>query len=265
MKNIAIIVTTFLRDDLLRTTVDSMLAHAPKNCQIFIGDQGCRNPKDHLAKINEYYKERVYYYPLPFDCGLSHARNYLVEQALKMGYEYCLIASDSMIFNENTRGINDILPYLESGEFDAIGLCLNNAEIYWVGWLKLIEHQNFELDFIDRSKDPDVGPIYRCGIIHNFFIAKTSSLAQVKWDENLKLCEHEDFFYRYGQAGFKVGWTKVVSCDRIKTRDGAHGMYRNNNWVNGLQELKLKWGLRGWIGYVNRNLGFYGGTKYPCP
>lgn len=263
MNKIAIIVTTMFRDDLLETAVDSMLKFAPENCHVFIGDQGERGSKANARKIEQYKKDRVQYFPLPFDCGLSKARNFLVEEAHKQGFEYILLASDSMIFTEASRGINDLLSYFEV--YDVIGLRLNRAEIYWVGWLTMKERDSFYLDFIDRSGEPTFGPIYDCNIIHNFFLAKTAVIRQVKWDDRLKLAEHEDFFYRLANAGFKVGWTKAVSCDRFKTRDGAHGLYRAANWTAGLQDLKLKYGLKSWIQYTNRQRGFWGGSKYPTP
>jgi hypothetical protein len=261
MDKIAIIVTTMFRDDLCETAVESMLKYAPENCTIFIGDQGERSPNGHVKKIEKWKRDRVQYHALPFDCGLSHSRNFLVEQAYIQGFKYVLIASDSMIFTDETTGINDILSYFEV--YDVIGLRLNKAEIYWVGWLTMKERDSFWLDFIDRSKEPDFGPIYDCNIIHNFFIAKTSVIREVKWDDKLKLAEHEDFFYRLANAGFKVGYTKTISCDRIKTRDGAHGLYRGKNWTEGVQNLKLKYGIKCWIQYTNRNRGFWGGTKCP--
>jgi hypothetical protein len=252
-----------LRDNLLEACIGSVLKYKPKDSVILIGDQGLRTID--IKKKEHYENLGCYFYTLKFDCGLSAARNHLVKCAKDMGCDYSLIMSESMVFNEKTQGIEKLYPYLESGEFDLIGLKLNNADIYWTGWISLKKHENFVLDFTDRQKPPDVGPIYKCSIVHNFFLAKTESLFKVKWDDNLKLAEHEDFFYRYMLQGFTCGWTRDISCDRFKTRDGAAGLYRQENWIKGLQTLKLKYGLKNWITYINRNNGFYEGTKWCLP
>ena len=261
MNKIAIIVTTFCRDSLLKEAVASMEKYAPENAIILIADQGCKYKKDFLAKTEEYKRPKVRYYNLPFDCGLSASRNFLVDKAQELGCNYCVIASDAMIFTEKTKDIDKLIQYMD--KYDCIGCNLNKSEIYWTGWISLIPGQSFCLDFIDRSKICNApNGIFDCSIIHNFFIAKTESLLKVRWDETLKLGEHEDFFYRYTLEGFKTGWTANVSCDRVKSREGQHGLYRQKNWNEGIQKLKEKWGIKSWITYLNRNNGFWGGTKY---
>jgi glycosyltransferase involved in cell wall biosynthesis len=260
MKKLAILVTAMLRDNLLEQAVSSILKYRPENTVILIGDQGL---KDIDIKKKEHYENLgCYFYTLPFNCGLSWSRNYLVKMAHQMGCEYCVLASDSFVFSPETKNIRNVIPYLESNEFDLIGLFLNRMDIYWVGWIDLLPQKSFVLDFIDRRKDPDVGPIYRCGIVHNFFIAKTDTLMAVKWDETLKLAEHEDFFYRYGQAGYRVGWTRAVRADRIKTREGQHGQFRQENWVRGMEMLRKKWGLQTWIYYINNINGYYESARH---
>lgn len=262
MKNrIAIIVTTMLRDDLLLKAIKSMKAHLPENAIILIGDQGNQNID--VAKITLYENMNCYYYVLPFNCGLSKARNYLVEQAHNQGCEYCIIASDSMIFNEKTEFIDTLIPLMEApSSYSLIGCHLNGAQIYWVGWLTLIPGKCFELDFIDRSQtSPGRLNLFDCSSCHNFFIATTKSLIDVKWDDNLKLAEHEDFFYRYTQAGYKCAWTPDVSCDYFKTRYGQHAAIRQQNWNESLPKLLGKWKINQWISQKNRQFGFYGGVK----
>jgi hypothetical protein len=256
---IAIIVTTMFRDEMLEKAVVSMKKYLPPNTIILIGDQG--HKEINVSKITKYENMNCYYYVLPYDCGLSAARNYLVEQAQNQGCEYCIIASDSMIFTERTKNIGDLIYDLNNG-YDAIGCHLNGGvPIYWVGWIKLIPGLAFELDFINRNILAETEPfILDCSIIHNFFIAKTSTLVAVKWDNNLKLAEHEDFFWRYNQAGYKVGWTGDVSCDYVRSRTGI-AEARQRNWHDGLQKLYKKWGINHWIEYKNRENGFFGIQK----
>jgi hypothetical protein len=162
-----------------------------------------------------------------------------------------------MMFNEKTVNIGDLISHMDT--YDCIGCHLHGGvPIYWVGWLKLLPHEAFEITFIDRNKPDEFFP---CSIIHNFFIAKTASLLNVKWDEDLKLAEHEDFFYRYGQAGYKVAWTPTISCDYVKSRVGQQANLRDKNWKEGLLKLYNKYQMASWIRYVNRELGFFGVVK----
>ena len=239
-----------------------MLAHLPENATIFVADQGHTNEQKSL-----YYNGRslrhLYYYTLPYNCGLSYGRNFLVSKAHELGYDFCLIASDSMIFNEKTEFIDTLIPLMEApSSYSLIGCHLNGAQIYWVGWLTLIPGKCFELDFIDRSQtSPGRLNLFDCSSCHNFFIATTKSLIDVKWDDNLKLAEHEDFFYRYTQAGYKCAWTPDVSCDYFKTRYGQHAAIRQQNWNESLPKLLGKWKINQWISQKNRQFGFYGGVK----
>lgn len=258
---VAIIVTTMLRDELLEKCIDAMLANLPENATIFVADQGRTNEQKSL-----YYNGRslrhLYYYTLPYNCGLSYGRNFLVNKAHELGYDFCLIASDSMIFNEKTKDLSGAMKEIAEHRFDLVGLHLNGAAIYWVGWLTLVPGKYFELDFIDRSKT-STGRLnlFDCSSCHNFFIATTASLLAVKWDDNLKLAEHEDFFYRYTQAGYKCAWTPDISCDYFKTRFGKHALIRQMNWNESLIKLLHKYRINQWISQKNRDNGFYGGKK----
>lgn len=261
MKNkIGIIITTLGRDELLEKAVLSILKYRPENSIILIGDQGLKDID--ILKKERYENKGCYFYTLPYNIGLSYVRNYLVERANDMGCQYIVLISDSMCLTENTEYIDSLIPYLEDGHRDLIGCKLNGGvPIFWVGKLNLLPGRCFELDFIDRSK-VEVGKsnLFDCEIVHNFFIATTKSLLDVKWDENLPLCEHEDFFYRYKLQGFKVGWTPDVSCDYVRNH-GAISNLRQLNWNDGLRKLLAKWKISSWITYKNRDNGLYGVKK----
>jgi GT2 family glycosyltransferase len=255
---IGILVTTFLRDEMLRLAVQSMIKHTPSNAVILIGDQG--NPRDNNAmrKINDYSNPPLYYYQLPFNCGLSVARNYLVQQAYDLGCDYVVMASDSFIFTEKTD-ILSALPALV--KYDIVGFNLLGASVYWVGDLDMIPDECYTLNFADRNEE---NPAYEkygdirvlpCSIIHNFFIACIEAVHSMTWDDKLVMAEHEDFFYRIKKAGYKVAWTPDITCEYRKTREGVHGTYRNQNWQKGMALLLQKHNLKSWIRYTNLQYG----------
>ena len=98
---IAILITTFLRDNLLYKTIQTIVDNYTKDCIILIGDQGYTNSEKDITI--DYYKSQIplEYYPLSFDCGISIARNFLVQKAFEMNIPYCLVMPDSIQFIES--------------------------------------------------------------------------------------------------------------------------------------------------------------------
>lgn len=251
MNKVAILVTTFLRDDLLNQVVESMQKFCP-DYRILIGDQ---NPSE--EKMAFYQSKGCVYDAHPFNCGLSESRNRLVDLADSMGFEYVVLASDSFIFDERTR-IDKAFDALQ--KYDLVGMFLEGCSVYWVGNLTLKQHDCFDLEFYNRN---DVKIYDQCGeikvlpcnIIHNFFVTKTSVLKTTPWDPYLVMAEHEDEFYRLQLAGVKVCWTPDIKSKKITSREGAHGNQRMVNWKLGQARLKEKYSLRKWISYKNLMLG----------
>lgn len=53
----------------------------------------------------------------------------------------------------------------------------------------------------------------RVELIINFFMARTDVISKLRWDESLKLGEHQDFFLRAKTKG-----VRVVSCRNVKVQ-----------------------------------------------
>ena len=108
---IAIGITTFLRDNLLYKTIQTIVDSYTKDCIVLIADQGYVDSEKDITI--DYYKSQIplRYYPLAFDCGLGYARNYLVQKAFEMNIPYCLVMSDSIQFTEvyNFEQLSNIL------------------------------------------------------------------------------------------------------------------------------------------------------------
>ncbi len=284
---IAIILTTFERDALLYKAIQSLVDNWQNCFTLIIVDQGTfsKEKYDYLSKhcvfdsLNKakeyeatpfYLNTPIYYYKVPYNSGLSYCRNYGIQKAKELGCEYTVIGSDSFLFNSTIKWIDiypkelgtfKFTPFDVEQNFDLIGFELDGCVCGWEAKLQLIEGQSFELDFIDKDGSdfysmfmPLHFRIYRCDIVRNFFIATTESLLKVKWDEKLKLCEHEDFFYRYNQAGYKVGWTNIITAEKMKDRLDGYNKLRTQNFQNGQRDLKLKWGIKGWVTYKNLEL-----------
>jgi len=248
---IAILITTFLRDDLLYKSVNSILENEmPNNFVILIGDQGIASEEKvtWILNMKNKLKEQFHYREFPFNSGLSYGRNRLVELANKKDCNYCLISSDSFVFNQNMNDINSILDIVYTPYADRIGFELDGCVCRWEGDINLIDKDSFEIDFIDIDKKL---PFYSCEIVRNFFISTTKSLLDIKWDETLLLGEHEDHSWRYKLKGYKTLWTDLYKATKMKERPKEYAKFRQNNFIGGIKTLKEKYNIKKWISYKN--------------
>jgi hypothetical protein len=229
----------------------------------------------HTRTLND---DHIKVVQLPFDCGLSYARNKLVEKAHELGVNYCLIGADSIKFTESMQQVSCLTRFLSYNRgfgIDLLGFELKDR----IGWEAKLDLKNsFILDFIDKTERPDeeyamldnmkpsedwicgdgtspmvgrVINIFHCDIVRNFFLASTKSLLDVRWDDNLKMAEHEDFFWRYKQEGYKVGWTNYCEGEYAPCIDNKYKQLRNKNMRMGKEYLKLKWELKSWVKYIH--------------
>lgn len=147
------------------------------------------------------------YKKLPFDTGLSRGRNIMVDMVTT---EYLVLMDDDFLFDVNTD-IDYLLDVMEHTNFDILGF--KNPE----------DHKRWKFDFCGKMevenetlflKPGSYGRESECDIVDfvpNLFLARTESLKKVRWDERLKLGEHEEFFWRAKHAGIKVGTCPAVS------------------------------------------------------
>jgi len=244
---IAILITTFLRDTLLYKTIQSIIDNYPPNCLILIADQGYASDKKN-EEIS-YYQSQIplKYYQLPFDCGLSYARNYLIEQAVNMNIPYILMSADSIQFIQRYNFepyINTLKNNLDIGiiGFELLGSkCLweFNLEITINGILikssnEFIEYHNIKYKKVD--------------ICRNIFLAKTESVILL-YDIEMKLCEHELAFLEYKKRGYSVLWTDslIFKKSNAITSD-EYQTYRKR--LSEYQQLfKQKLNITGWVKY----------------
>jgi len=232
MAKIGIIITLFERNKLLFKSVQSLLDNWQNNFELIIVDQGHYSGEKSKWVFENNLINNYYY--IPFDSGLSASRNYGVKKAKELGCDYVIIGSDSFLFNKSIQKINEIVDLLNSSDYSFCGFDLTNTICGWEAKLNLIEGQAFELDFVDKKQKDfdilttakpskeyinedgspalvgDVIPFWKVDICRNFFIAKIDMLLNIQWDENFRLLEHEDFFYRVKQAGYSGLWTNYI-------------------------------------------------------
>jgi len=245
MSKIAILYTAFLRDGLMYKTIQSIVQNNTSNCIILIGDQ---NPTE--QKLHELSSEGVYYYGLPFNCGLSYARNYLVAKAKMLGTDYCLLMADSINLEEPLSKLNDLIPFFETyPDYGIIGLNLK-GRVSWQWDIDLIPNKHFYLSKPKKEYITFNGIKFQpLDVVKNFFLAKTDILLDCMWDNELALLEHEDFFWRLKQMGIKVAYTEYYSASHIYDRPEEYNNYRKRMYSEFKRKLQQKYGISGWVTY----------------
>lgn len=257
MCKVAILITTFERDELLYKCINSIITNLPSNFIILVGDQGTPSIEkgrwvlETKTKLNDQFHYREY----PFNSGLSYTRNQLINLAKIKKCSHIVLGSESFIFNDSLFKIKNIIQQNLYG-YDILGGELFGCCCGWEGKLNLIPNEGFELDFIDKTKKPDYDKevkIWNIDICRNFFIAKIDCLKNSPWDENLKLCEHEFAFYEFKQKNYKIGWTNDFSATKFNIRPDKYSEFRRKNFNEGLQYLRRKYKFSGWVIYKNLN------------
>jgi GT2 family glycosyltransferase len=248
MSKTAIIFTTFLRNELAADTCNSILEHWIDDSVLLLGDQNRDAHSPHfscLSEINWY--DRVKYFHLPFDCGLSFARNYLVGEAYKLGCEYCLVTADSIAFNQKID-LKPIIRFLEKDpKRGIVGFKLNNRTA-WEYNMELTS-ESFVLTKPTQVIEEEGIKYTKCDICKNFFLAKTKALLEVPWDSKLKLSEHEDHSWRFKQSGYERYVTDVISADYINQKPEEYSIYRNRMYSEFREMLKRKYNISKWVQY----------------
>jgi len=254
MKNkIAIILTTLERPELLKKCLESIVANWREDWVLLIGNQDDYESESYkiIADIIAKNPDKIIkQYDLDYNCGISVARNYLIDKANLLECEYVLLTADSIMFNGTMQRIDFITSEMRWRNIGLVGLNLI-GRIGWEGWITLNHDKSFLIDFID-PKEKDTKILVDCSICRNFWIATTKSLIKVPYDNELIMCEHEDFFYRYNEAGCTVACTNLVNGVYEKSQNTPeYDRIRQTNFNLGRQRLLNKYSLKKWIEYIH--------------
>lgn len=133
------------------------------------------------------------YFTLPFDTGISFGRNYILD---KVETEYFMLIDDDTIFTKKTN-LNWPLYILENYEnIDLVAGAYSKSVLnlnQFRGTLFSDQKTLYRIQGL-HSKIIDGFPIY--DYTPNMFLARTEKIKPIKWDEELKICEHSEFFWR---------------------------------------------------------------------
>lgn len=240
MDKIAIIYTTFLRDRLMKQTLTSILQYWQENYTLLVGNQN----KTSADGLRWSFSKEICNWKLPYDCGLSYARNYLIQKAHEMGIKYCLVTADSIQFTEK-YDFQPVIDFLESDpNYCKVGFNIENRQNFTYDLDISKVYNKFIVKKTTRSPIlANNTPYIPCDMCCNFFMAKTEHLVKIPYDNDLKLCEHEDHCYRLKQAGFKTFWTPYINSEYINDKPDEYKQMRNRLYTEFRGILKKKYGF----------------------
>lgn len=186
MRDVTAIVKTFRREPYFMACVTSLRERHP-DITILVADDG-PEPSPEKARIIKDVCDG--YFTLPFDSGISYARNFLLRKAQT---EYVLIGDDDFWYDQDISKLRTLMEVSdlaggrvkEHGEtMDYQGFIEIDRQKEGIVCKDLPLHQFMECDGV-RYKP--------CDFTLNFFIARKSAIPE--WDEKIKVVyEHEDFF-----------------------------------------------------------------------
>ena len=207
-------IKTFCRPHTLNENLDILFSKNNKYYPIIIADDSLPKYKLQNLEIIKKYKTKtsIEVIDLPFDSGLSKGRNAIVS---KCNTKYIMILDDSRTFTSELN-ICNMIKFLEETNYHLFCGVINsrggNNRRYCALFdsIKIINNIiNIKTKSVRKIKSTLFNNIYETNIGVNVFIAKTECLKNVKWNDELKIGEHEIFFYDF----YKFGYKCVISDD----------------------------------------------------
>jgi len=212
-------IVTFMRPEKLRTLVSSIRGryHYP---DILIADNGRKLPARHVDMRYLPPVQSCDIRILPFDCGLSASRNFIVSQTSGD----LLILDDDYEFTHETR-IESMQEILR--EQPDVGIVCGDA-----GFTRPQQFNRGELVPSSNMIHATVNGVeYQiCDLADNFMLVRRELFDDgIRWNPELKTGEHRDFFEKVHRHGkWKVAFCPSV---RIKHNRGGdsheYGTYRS--------------------------------------
>ncbi|WP_319532875.1 glycosyltransferase [uncultured Cohaesibacter sp.] len=213
---VSVIVKTFLRPEMLERFLMSVgnfeQKHGIRFEEIIVGDD---SPRDVLIANDRAIRRVRRHYPFSNieheqyeeNIGLAEGRNRLVARSKS---EFVLLCDDDFIIDVEAD-IQKALGYVQNRDFDIVGGWLKNEYdvetgdyMYWGACGRISETKEEIFFELDECEHEDMAEIQPSDYLLNFFIARRNALIDVPWDADLKVEEHQEFFYRFFKSPYKA-------------------------------------------------------------
>ena len=117
-----------------------------------------------------------------------------------------------------------------------------------------LEHDAAANVIRERRLVPDGSPWQRCDLTVNAFLARTSTLLEVPWDEDVRPIggEHGQFFWHMKKAGKTTVWLPGMNLNTMRLgsnmQDPRYRQFRMRAFAAGHTIMLRKEGIKDWVG-----------------
>ena len=259
MKDTAVIITTFLRDDALFDCIASIRKFYP-DIAIFVADTG--RESEHKDKFCSDHKCTLI--KVPFDSGVCKARNEGLVR-ISNNYKYVFVCEDDIIFTEETE-LETLRKILEERpQVGIVGGSLRRVKKYETTEQDYNATLRIDNDTIYLEKA--INPIWKkltgivwyfyCDIISNVFLMSCDIWKEIKWDERYKTTpEHTDFFLSLKMnTNWKIAFTDSVRMEHHDQEYKDHEYIAKRIRTDGYKVLAQKWDVKYYWNSWNKKWG----------
>jgi len=228
IQNLTAVIKTFERPSSLHRLYRSIRKYYPE-LPIIVIDDGTANPD--IAGFDD----NVQYIKTTFDIGLSVGRNIGVS---KVKTKYFVLLDDDFVFTADTR-LENMYDILENTDFQIVSGGVKDFGSKSRSFYGKMHENHSTLYLLEGIKNGITSGYPRYDFVLNFFMAETKVCIQNKWDDALKLGEHEDFFYRLKLKNILItDISQKASIDHYPEQNSAYQVYRER--VHYFQNLAAK-------------------------
>lgn len=247
LEKIDICITTIERPRALERMLLSIASHCP-DASIHIADQSETIEPESYDRLGEQLdsaglQSRPTVHRLPFDCGVSVARNHLVDSTAG---EYKLVVDDDGVFTADTA-IERMAQLLDAHPRVGIvgGGVMRDGQVRHVG--AELQRRGAVLHELEASQpfgEHDGIRFREVGFLPNFALIRRELFEHIRWDPELKIGgEHLDFYLRLPRTPFIAVMTPDVSGEHAPAeRDRDYMRLRLRG--DFLKAMMVKHGLR---------------------
>lgn len=225
LDDVTVLINNFVRPAYVKKCIESLKENYPE-VHFIVGNSD--NPDPELEKF--VLENGGTYITLPFDCGITSARNAMV-RGVKT--QFCIIGDDDFYYTPEAH-LEIMLEFMQMTDVCG-GRIIENGKIRdYQGFIddlgdQLVYHRLL----LDAWKNFHKLRYKDCDLTFNFFMAPTKVLRRVKWDENIKVSyEHSDWFLTAREAGLRVIFTPHCVVTHKPELDTPIDIHRYSQYRN---------------------------------
>jgi hypothetical protein len=196
INNLTFVIKTFNRHECIKNCILS-IRKLLSNVKIIVVDDSNDKIKNDNKKIYEKYN--IDYIFLKYNTGISYGRNIGI---CNVSTKYTMILDDDNYIIDLKYLYKSIIFLDLFNKYQIVGNIIKNREIIYnkqsVAYsAQICKIENNVINIKPNSEKIEnniIDNLYKTNIVLNSFIARTDILKMYKWDEDLKLGEHEVFF-----------------------------------------------------------------------